>query len=176
MPHSWVLQSKIFSKPECLGKDSENCLSQTIKTSQHAVIGVAKGSLEVDGLPKFLKHPVILCFERWFSKQNSVLPKIKHFDPPKFCESLPKFLGWLRYWTRKRGPKIFGLATLLKAVSSRWIPDPGGLQHDFWGPKCDFEGDILYMFLDAHFSKEPRFMKACMCYCSKSIIQSNYTN
>jgi len=34
--------------------------------------------------PKFLKNIVILCFERSFSKKNSVIcPKIKHFVPPK---------------------------------------------------------------------------------------------
>ena len=40
--------------------------------------------------PKFLENIVILCFERRFSKQNSVIRLKSNIVPPK------KFLGWLR--------------------------------------------------------------------------------
>jgi len=36
-------------------------------------IGVARGGQSGHGPPKFLENLVILCFERGFSKQNSVI-------------------------------------------------------------------------------------------------------
>jgi len=39
-----------------------------------------------------LEHIVILCFERRFSKQNSVIRQKSNILAP------PKFLGWLRHW------------------------------------------------------------------------------
>jgi len=42
-------------------------------------------------LPKFLENIVILCFERRFSKQNSVIRLKSNI-------LTPKFLGWLRHW------------------------------------------------------------------------------
>jgi len=49
--------------------------------------GVPKGPFP----PKFLENIVILCFERRFSKQNSVIRQKSNFLPPKF-------LGWLHHW------------------------------------------------------------------------------
>jgi len=46
--------------------------------------------------PQFLENMVILCFERRFSKQNSVIRLISNILPPS-----------------KFPPKIFGLATTL---------------------------------------------------------------
>jgi len=40
--------------------------------------------------PKFLEHIVILCFERRYHKQNSVLRLNSNILPSRF-------LGWLRY-------------------------------------------------------------------------------
>jgi len=52
--------------------------------------------------PNFWKI-VILCFERCFSKQDSVIRlKSYDFDPqnltPKIFWHAPKFLGWLRHY------------------------------------------------------------------------------
>ena len=48
--------------------------------------------------PKCLENIVTLCFEKRFSKQNSVI-RLKSYTltPPKFFGH-PKFLGWLRHW------------------------------------------------------------------------------
>jgi len=55
-------------------------------------IGVARGETRGHAPPKFLENIVILCFERRFSKQNSVIRLKSNIFPP---------------------PKIFGLATPL---------------------------------------------------------------
>jgi len=48
--------------------------------------------------PQFLENIVILCFERRFSKQNSVTRlKSNILAPQIFCP--PKCLGWLRRWS-----------------------------------------------------------------------------
>jgi len=44
--------------------------------------------------PKCLENIVIVCFERRFSKQNSVIWLKSNIL------ALPKFLGWLRHWRR----------------------------------------------------------------------------
>jgi len=54
-------------------------------------IGIASGGLKVPCPPKFLEHIVMLCFERRFSKHNSVIRLKSYILPPK------KFLGWLRH-------------------------------------------------------------------------------
>jgi len=48
-------------------------------------------------LPKFLEHIVILCFERRFSKQNSVIRPKANILAPCNIFAPPKFLGWLRH-------------------------------------------------------------------------------
>jgi len=65
--------------------------------------GVARGGNAAILPLKFLEHIVILCFERRYAKQNSVVsPKIKkHFGHPKFFPPI-FFLGWLRYCLRHR--------------------------------------------------------------------------
>ena len=66
-------------------------------------IGVARGAKGDMLSPKFLENIVILCFERRFSKQNSVIRlKSNILDPPIFWPS-----------------QIFGLATPLFRVISR---------------------------------------------------------
>jgi len=57
-------------------------------------IGVARGGQRGHGPPKFLENIVILCFERRFSKQNSVIHLESNILDP------PKFLGWLRHISR----------------------------------------------------------------------------
>jgi len=52
--------------------------------------------------PKFLENVVILCFERNFSKQNSVI-RSNILAPPKF-------LGWLHHWSHTVKYSIFKLA------------------------------------------------------------------
>jgi len=48
--------------------------------------------------PKFFDDVVIFCFERSFSKQNSVIrQKSNILAAPQFFGP-PKFLGWLRHW------------------------------------------------------------------------------
>jgi len=48
-----------------------------------------------------------LCFERRFSKQNSVIRlKSNILAPPKFFRP-PTFLGWLRHWTEVS--QLYGL-------------------------------------------------------------------
>jgi len=54
-------------------------------------IGVARGQ-RGQVPPTFLEHIVILCFERRFSKQNSVIRLKSDILAPL------KFLGWLRHW------------------------------------------------------------------------------
>jgi len=44
-------------------------------------IGIARGGPEGPWPPKFLENIVILCFERRFSKQNSVI-RLKHIGKP----------------------------------------------------------------------------------------------
>jgi len=61
-------------------------------------IGVDRGGQRGYVPPKFLENLVILCFERRFSKQNSVICLKSNILPPP-----PKFLGWLRHW---HGTKI----------------------------------------------------------------------
>jgi len=57
------------------------------------LIGVASGEAkEAMASPKCLKNEVILCFERRFSRQNSVVRVKSNILGP------PKFLGWLRHW------------------------------------------------------------------------------
>ena len=62
-------------------------------------IGVARGGESGHApLPKFLENIVILCFERRFSRQTSVVRlKSNILAPPNFLAP-PKFLGWLRHW------------------------------------------------------------------------------
>jgi len=49
------------------------------------LIGVARGAKGAMALPKFLENIVILCFERRFSKQNSVIRlKQSILAPPNF--------------------------------------------------------------------------------------------
>ena len=54
-------------------------------------IGVARGGQRGHGLHKFLEKIAILCFERRFSKQNSVICLKSDILAPS------KFLGWLRH-------------------------------------------------------------------------------
>ena len=57
----------------------------------------SQGGLRGHGTPKFLEHMAILCFERRFSKQNSVIRLNSFiFPPPKFF-GLPNFFVWLRH-------------------------------------------------------------------------------
>jgi len=50
--------------------------------------------------PKRLEHIVILCFERHFSKQNSVIRLKSNILPPA------KFLGWLRHCCMYKTPLL----------------------------------------------------------------------
>jgi len=54
-------------------------------------IGVAGGGQRGHAPPKFLENIVIFCFERRFSKQNSVVRLKSNIF------ALPKFLAWLRH-------------------------------------------------------------------------------
>jgi len=51
--------------------------------------------------PKFSENIVILCFERHFSKQNSVFRLKSNIFPPKFFWFPPKF--WAGYATAHSG-------------------------------------------------------------------------
>jgi len=58
--------------------------------SEHRTLGIDVARGDKGATPsKFLEHMVILCFERHFSKQNSVIRLKSHISP--------QFLGWLRY-------------------------------------------------------------------------------
>ena len=46
-------------------------------------IGIARGGPGGNGPPKCLAHKVILCFERRYSKQNSVIHLKSNIPPPK---------------------------------------------------------------------------------------------
>jgi len=48
--------------------------------------------------PKFLENIVILCFEKRFSKQNSVIHLKSNYVAPQKIFGPPKFMGWLRHW------------------------------------------------------------------------------
>jgi len=70
-------------------------------TSVTIAIGVAKGGPTGSCPPKF-----ILCFERRYPKQSSVIPLKSNILPPQiFCP--PKFLDWLRYWPLQLGFEHF---------------------------------------------------------------------
>jgi len=56
-------------------------------------IGVSRGGQRGHGLLKVSENILILCFERHFPKQNSVIRLKSNILAP------PKFLGWLRHWT-----------------------------------------------------------------------------
>jgi len=64
-----------------------------------ATIGVARGT-KGPCAPKLFENIVISCFERRFSKQNSVIRLKSNILPPtnKFLAP-PKFLDWLRHWS-----------------------------------------------------------------------------
>jgi len=47
--------------------------------------------------PQFLEHIVILCFERQYTKQNSVIRLKSNILVPKFFWVIPKF--WAGYGT-----------------------------------------------------------------------------
>jgi len=47
--------------------------------------------------PKFLEHIVILCFERQYTKQNSVIRLKSNILAPQIFLGHSKILGWLRY-------------------------------------------------------------------------------
>jgi len=57
-------------------------------------IGLARGGKRATPPKKILENIVILCFEKRFSKQNSVIRLKSSILAP------PKFLGWLRHWVR----------------------------------------------------------------------------
>ena len=59
----------------------------------------SQGGQRNHGPHKFLEDIVILCFERRFSKQNSVIRLRSNILAP------PKCLGWLRHWTESARPK-----------------------------------------------------------------------
>jgi len=61
----------------------------------------SQGGQRVYGLPKFLENIEIVCFERRFSKQNSVIRlKLNILAPSKFFATPPNF--WAGYATDKR--------------------------------------------------------------------------
>jgi len=62
-------------------------------TVVHGYMGVARGAKEDMPRSKFLENIVILCFERRFPKQNSVIHLKSNILAP------PIFLGWLRHCT-----------------------------------------------------------------------------
>jgi len=70
-------------------------VNKTTPAPRGTTIGVATGGQRGHAPPKFLKNIVILCFERRFSKQNSVIRLKSNILAP------PKFLGWLRHWERR---------------------------------------------------------------------------
>jgi len=47
--------------------------------------------------PKFLENTDILCFEKRFSKKNSVIRLQSNFLAPHNFLTPSKFLGWLRH-------------------------------------------------------------------------------
>jgi len=104
------------------------------------LIGVARGGRRGHALPKFLENIVILCFERCFSIQNSVI-RLKSYI---------------------LAPQIFGLATPLamhcRCVNKNFksefdaISDKfGGIFHQHLNP-CD-KSLLLCWFLKLNISK-----------------------
>ena len=95
-----------------------------------AIIGVARGAKGAMP-PKCLENIVILCFERRFSKQNSVIHlKSNILPPPEFFWPPPKFLGWLRHW-----PPLwlhFYIYTLLMYTNTRSIEIEQRLRFRHW--------------------------------------------
>jgi len=81
----------LVSQEECMPWRHEN---NWTKAGWYPFISVASGGGK--GLclpPKFLENIVILCFERRFSKQNSVIHLKSNILTPS------QFLGWLRHCT-----------------------------------------------------------------------------
>jgi len=78
-------------------KTSEKWVTITLPDDlfKHGIIGVARGIKGAMAPPKYLENIVILCFERRFSKQNSVIRlKSNILVPPN---SPPNF--WAGYAT-----------------------------------------------------------------------------
>ena len=74
----------------------------------HKGIGIARGAKGPCSPPKYLENIVILCFERRFSKQNSVIrPKSSIFRPQNFLAPTI-YLGWLRHCK-----KVYFLSSIL---------------------------------------------------------------
>jgi len=60
-----------------------NIFSKFYREASPPAIGVAKGGERGLGPPKILENIVILCFERRFSRQNSVIRLKSNILPPK---------------------------------------------------------------------------------------------
>jgi len=69
--------------------------------------------------PNILENLVILCFEKRFSKQYSVIRlKSKILPPNKFLPP-PQFFGWLRHWLFAPLINISGYAPDTRSVKKR---------------------------------------------------------
>jgi len=67
--------------------------------------------------PKFLENIVILCFERRFFKQNSIIRLQSNILPhPKFFAP-PQYLGWLRHGRQAQYKNLLLKAILISSPS-----------------------------------------------------------
>ena len=76
------------------------CLLRLVATTPRIVVinmGVARGGPKGPSSPKILENIVILCFERRFSKQNSVIRLKSNILTPQNFLPPPKYLGWLHH-------------------------------------------------------------------------------
>jgi len=67
--------------------------------------------------PKFLDNIVILCIERRFSKQNSVIRLKSNILLPLKFFGPPKFFGWLRHcFARQHATYFCVVATVARTL------------------------------------------------------------
>jgi len=126
---------------------------------KQTTIGVAKGGPKGHGPPKCLENIVILCFERRFSKQNSVIRlKTNIFPPPKFMGRLRQCKRHFKQW-RTSGLPPLGAISVYPLPASSW-------QHKI---KETLQSDALLQLSN---SKDkvflPFLLKMYRLYCQKA--------
>jgi len=116
--------------------------------------GGGKGAMP----PKFLENIVILCFERRFSKQNSVIPLKSHTLTP------PKFLGWLRHCSYTITGKLFALICLAPRLTAMRRSDfLWYLSHHKLFFSCHVVIHSLWADLSLPFAGKLRCPSYCLC-------------
>jgi len=117
-------------------------------------IGVARGAKGTMP-PTFLENIVILCFERRFSKQNSVIRLKSYIFPPNFFAPSPNF------WA----PLVLALSFFQDAS---WRPADGDrstVLHPFWHERSKLNGTShLRLWINQRETIDPRNLCTMCAY------------